>query len=152
MARPKKRSRNRDNVFFAALEEGSTVGEAAKLAGYSRSSVYEYAEEDKEFKSQFDDARADLIEKLEKEADRRAIEGVVDYKSLKTNSGHKVVQVKRYSDSLLMFRLKALKPETYRESYTLDESNDLESPPIAINFAVSDPVKKIEVTRGTAKT
>ena len=128
MSRKSKRTRARDKRFFEALEQGATIGEAAKNAGYSRRSIYDYAAEDPTFNHQLEDVKADLIEKLEKEADRRAIEGVKDYKSLKvTENGktiNKVIPIRRYSDSLLQFRLRRLDPKNYRENYKEDDLPD----------------------------
>ena len=129
MSRPKNRSRARDKKFFEYLSSNQTIGEAAKNAGYSRSSVYEYSKEDPVFALMFEEAKQDLIERLEREADRRATEGVQDYKSLKTNEGYKVVPLRKYSDTLLMFRLKALAPDKYRDNYKsqIIDDQDLDS-------------------------
>lgn len=128
MSRKTKRTRARDKRFFEALEQGATIGEAAKNAGYSRRSIYDYAAEDPTFNQHLENAKYDLIEKLEKEADRRAIDGVVDYKSLKvTQDGKtisKIVPIRRYSDSLLQFRLRRLDPKNYRENYKEEELPD----------------------------
>ncbi len=128
MSRQTKRTRARDKRFFEALEQGATIGEAAKNAGYNRRSIYHYAENDPTFAQNLEDAKMDLIEKLEKEADRRATEGVVDYKSLKvTQDGKtisKIVPIRRYSDSLLQFRLRRLDPKNYRENYKEDDLPD----------------------------
>lgn len=128
VSRQHKRTRARDKNFFDALETGLTIGEAAQAAGYSRRSIYDYASEDPIFYEKFESAKFDLIEKLEKEADRRAVEGVVDYKSLKvTQNGKtisKIVQIRKYSDSLLQFRLRKLNPEGYRDNYKKDEIPD----------------------------
>ncbi|MDF4951829.1 hypothetical protein P3580_24720 [Vibrio parahaemolyticus] len=67
MSRQTKRTRARDKRFFEALEQGATIGEAAKNAGYNRRSIYHYSENDPTFAQQLEDAKADLIEKLEKE-------------------------------------------------------------------------------------
>ncbi|MCR9838663.1 hypothetical protein NB539_20085 [Vibrio parahaemolyticus] len=125
MSRKTKRTRARDKRFFEALEKQATIGEAAKIAGYSRRSVYDYAADDPAFAQQLNDAQLDIVEKLEKEADRRAMEGVTDFKSLKVSKdGYKVIPFVKYSDSLLMFRLKALAPEKYRDNYKPPELPD----------------------------
>lgn len=94
----------------------------------------------------------DIVERLEQEADRRAVNGVDDYKSLKDKDGNnRIIKVKRYSDSLLQFRLRALRPDIYRENYTPDDA-ELEAPPIAVNINVRDAVGEVEVTRGRDKS
>ncbi|MGD1455309.1 hypothetical protein [Vibrio harveyi] len=125
MSRQHKRTRARDKRFFEALDNEATIGEAAKIAGYSRRSVYRYAEEDPTFAEKLDDARMDTLEKLEKEADRRAHDGVTDFKSLKiAKDKYKVIPFQKYSDGLLMFRMKALCPEKYRDNYKAPELPD----------------------------
>ncbi|CAH1521298.1 Whole genome shotgun sequence [Vibrio owensii] len=125
MSRKTKRTRARDKRFFEALDDGATIGEAAKIAGYSRRSIYDYSAEDPSFAQQLDDSRMDIVERLEKEADRRAMEGVTDFKSIKTSKDqYKVIPFVKYSDSLLMFRLKALAPEKYRDNYKPPELPD----------------------------
>ncbi|HFK4420473.1 TPA: hypothetical protein ACGZ84_003899 [Vibrio parahaemolyticus] len=125
MSRLHKRTRARDKRFFEALDQGATIGEAAKIAGYSRRSVYRYAEEDPTFSEQLEDAKADLLESLEKEADRRGRDGVTDFKSLKVGKDqYKVIPVQKYSDSLLQFRMKAVAPHIYRDNYKPEELPD----------------------------
>ncbi|HBN6294119.1 TPA: hypothetical protein ACX3EH_001329 [Vibrio parahaemolyticus] len=56
MSRKTKRTRARDNKFFETLENGGlimTVSNAAKIAGYSRSSVYDYKNSDPVFAKRF---------------------------------------------------------------------------------------------------
>ncbi|NYZ69120.1 terminase [Endozoicomonas sp. SM1973] len=112
MSRPKNRSKARDKKFFDGIEAGYGIGLAAKQAGYTRTSVYRYRDEDPSFAESWDEARENYIEELEAEADRRAVEGIekgVYYQ------GHQVGTQREYSDALLMFRLKALAPERYRD-------------------------------------
>jgi hypothetical protein len=77
----------------------------------SRRTVYLWRRYDPDFKAAFDEAILGYIEKLETEADRRAVEGVprdVLY------HGRRIATERHYSDSLLMFRLRSLAPEKYR--------------------------------------
>jgi hypothetical protein len=73
---------------------------------------YLWRRADPDFAAAAEAAVARYVESLEQEADRRAVEGVprgIYYK------GQLVATEREYSDSLLMFRLKALAPERYRE-------------------------------------
>ncbi|CAK3751542.1 Terminase [Vibrio crassostreae] len=152
MARATKRTKSRDNKFFKALAENKTIGDAARIAGYSRRSIYEYSDNDPEFKEKFTDAKEDIAERLEREADIRAMDGYTSgYKTVYIDGKPKSVPIKRKSDALLMFRLRALKPEVYRENYSPD-LDELEAPPIKVEFSVSEPVRKVEVTRGKTET
>lgn len=106
------RTKKRDDRFFAELEEHGTVAAAAKAADYARSTVYVYKENDPEFRQRWEDALAIHLESMERECDRRGRDGVdkpVFYK------GEKVATVKDYSDTLLIFRMKGLAPEKYRD-------------------------------------
>ena len=73
----------------------------------------------------------EYVEKLEAEVDRRAIEGIdhpVIYKGSITDT------YKEYSDNLLMFRLKKLRPE-YRENYSIPNDQHIAVTKIIINLA-----------------
>jgi hypothetical protein len=107
------RTPEKDAKFFAALSAGKTVQKALSASGYKRQTVYDWRASDEEFRRQWDEATQQAVELMEAEADRRAIIGVV--KPL-MYQGAKVGAVREYSDTLLMFRLKALKLEKYREN------------------------------------
>jgi hypothetical protein len=66
---------------------------------------------------------------LEDEALRRAVEGVEEpvYQG-----GKQVGVIRKYSDALLMFLLKAARPEKYRENYSI--RHDGQSGPIRVQF------------------
>ncbi|BCL70527.1 phage terminase small subunit [Vibrio nigripulchritudo] len=107
-----KRTQRRDNRFFDALEAGFGVGESARRAGYSRRSTYDYRDQDADFAKRWEEAIESHVEALEIEADRRASVGVEEPVFYK---GKECGRVRKFSDNLLMFRLKALAPEKYRE-------------------------------------
>ena len=121
MANRTKRTPQKDGKFLKALAE-MPVGQAAMKAGYSRRSVYEYRETDPAFAQDWDDAVALYIEKLEQEADRRAFVG---YEEPVWYQGEQCGTTRKYSDSLLMFRLKALAPDKYRERQQIDHSGTM---------------------------
>lgn len=106
-----------DDIFFDAISNGMTVARAADKAGYSLSTVYYHKKEDLSFADRWDIARETAIQIMEEEADRRAIQGIdkpVYY------LGQLVDTVKEYSDQLLIFRLKAMRPEVYRDRTTTE--------------------------------
>jgi len=100
--------------FLAALREtGGNVGRACVTAGLVRRSVYDWREADAAFAVEWDEAVEFGTEELEEEARRRAFAGVdepVFYK------GDECGYVRKYSDTLLIFLLKARKPDKYREN------------------------------------
>ncbi|MGY6298067.1 hypothetical protein ACXIUY_24245, partial [Vibrio parahaemolyticus] len=68
MSRKTKRTRARDNKFFETLENGGlimTVSNAAKIAGYSRSSVYDYKNSDPVFAKRFNEIMEERYDELE---------------------------------------------------------------------------------------
>lgn len=113
------RTNKKDAVFFQELATGSTITAAAETAGYTRQRVYEWRDKDPNFAAQWADADAQAIERMEAEADRRALEGVPEPVFYQ---GIEVGKVQRYSDTLLMFRLKRKDPR-YRESYREDPAD-----------------------------
>ena len=82
-----------------------------------RSSHYRWREKDSEYREAFDQAKEDATDVLEAEAHRRAVEGVEE--SVGWYKGVPGGTVRRYSDVLLIFLLKALRPEKYRERVDL---------------------------------
>lgn len=109
------RTPKKDALFLAGLTKHGRVATAAKTAGYTRSRVYVWRVEDVQFASDWDDALAIYVDTLEAEVDRRAVTGVnktIYYQ------GREITTIKEYSDILLIFRLKMLRPE-YRDRAAL---------------------------------
>lgn len=88
------------------------MSESATLAGIGRQSAYDWRRDDAEFAAAWDDAVDQAADRMEREALRRAVEGVDEpvYQG-----GELVGYVRKYSDTLLIFLLKAARPEKYRE-------------------------------------
>lgn len=98
--------------FLEALAEGKTVLDAAKQIGVNPKTVYRWREADKKFADAWADAYLIGNDALEEEAQRRAVGGVekpVFYQ------GVQVGTVREYSDTLLIFLLKARNPSRYCE-------------------------------------
>lgn len=102
--------------FLELIAQGHTATHAAEQCRVSRSAAYKHRESDKLFAAAWKDAEAAGTEVLEEEAFRRAKQGVLEpvYQG-----GSKVGTIRKYSDTLLIFLLKARKPETYRENATV---------------------------------
>jgi len=84
------------DAFLAVLRGSGNIRHSCEKAGIARSIAYKWRKEDKNFADKWNEAKEDAIEALEYEARTRAIKG---------------------SDVLLMFLLKSLRPEKYRERY-----------------------------------
>jgi len=84
------------DAFLAVLRGSGNIRESCEQAGISRETAYKWKKQDKVFADKWEDSKEDAIEALEHEAHTRAMES---------------------SDVLLMFLLKALRPEKYRERY-----------------------------------
>lgn len=106
------RTKRKDNRFFDALARGFKVEEAAKHAGYSKRVVYLYRKQHPDFDESWKEAKETYLEIMEAEADRRAMEGVEEPVFYQ---GKECGRIRKYSDVLLMFRLKSEAPDKYRE-------------------------------------
>src|SRR5690606_10953200 len=102
----------RKSRFLAELARMANVSAAAKKAGVPRSTAYDWYKADEAFAAGWDDAVEVAVDSLEKEAWRRARDGVLKPVYQK---GEKVGQVREYSDQLMVTLLKAHRPEKYRE-------------------------------------
>lgn len=102
-------------VFLAELAETCNVSEAARVAGVERTVPYSHRDADPAFAAAWEDAIEQGIEALELEARRRAMKGTsrpVYYQ------GAECGQVQEYSDTLMIFLLKAHRPKVYRDGAT----------------------------------
>jgi hypothetical protein len=87
------------DAFIAYLRELPNIRRACEAVGIMRSMFYSRYSTDADFAAAVDEAKAEAIENLEATA---------------------YVRAQTTSDSLLMFLLKAHKPEVYRENFKLD--------------------------------
>ena len=115
--------------FLLALRETGNVTESCARAGIGvRESIYKARNADESFAAAWDAALEVYVEKLEKEADRRAVEGCRKLKFDKNGKAlidpdtNQLYEEREYSDTLLIFRLKALKPKVYRDN--IDVTSD----------------------------
>lgn len=101
-----------------ALRNTGNVRAACMAASIDRTEVYRRRGFDDRFRDRWDTSLDEYVEVLEAELHRRAVQGVERTKSY-FYKGKKVGQdtVREFSDVLLIFRLKALRPEVYRERH-----------------------------------
>jgi hypothetical protein len=86
--------------FLKAYAITCQINKAAEMAGIDRGTHYDWLK-DPEYKAQFEAARVQAADMLEEEAVRRAFDG---------------------SDVLLIFLLKAARPDKYRENRSIQVS------------------------------
>jgi hypothetical protein len=102
---PKKRARELKwpAKFLSVLASSCNVSRAARLAKVGRQTAYDRRTSNAEFAKAWDHAIETGVDALEYEARRRAMDGYRDNK--------------RYSDLLMIFLLKAHRPEKYRDNF-----------------------------------
>lgn len=104
--------------FLGTLAATGNVSSAIIAASVSRAFVYEERKRDEAFAAAWDGALDEAADVMEREAWRRAVEGVEKpvFGSLGGRLGSgKIGSVQEYSDTLLIFLLKGARPEKYRD-------------------------------------
>jgi hypothetical protein len=114
----------KERAYLLTLSWCGNVTLAAKAAGVDRSMIYKWRNGvagrpndhgDEAFRAAEKIAKEMAADRLEEEAWRRAVDGVDE--PVGFYRGEPGAWVKRYSDTLLIFLLKGLRPEKYRERY-----------------------------------
>lgn len=110
------RTPENDALFFETFAETANVSTACLVAGYGRTTVYQWRNNDPEFAQRWSDAERIATENLEAEAYRRARVGVQRSEPI-LHRGQIVAtkEITEYSDTLAIFLLKARDPEKYRD-------------------------------------
>lgn len=114
--RPKELADANKAAFLKVFRECGIVGHAAKVVGVHRDQPRRWRKEDPEFAREYRHALNDAADLLEAEAIRRARAGTdkpVFYKGVPCG------KIREYSDTLLIFMLKAIRPKKYRERHEI---------------------------------
>jgi hypothetical protein len=127
-------------AFLKALALQGTVAAACLAGKITRTHAYRVKKEDAAFSDAWDEALQVHSDLLEMEAERRAVEGTVRKKF--TSRGEPVIDpetkkqyIERdYSDTLLLARLRAERPEKYRAP-----NEPAAAPPVAVRLDFSVP-------------
>lgn len=125
-------------TFLEAIAAGWSVRHAAERAGRRFQSFYEHRDKDEVFAAAWAEANEQGIQRLEDEALRRGVEGYDE----KTYDGEDklIRRVRRFDSALLQLRLKAARPELYRENAAVE----LKTPAIFILQSAFGPTHDIE--------
>lgn len=99
-------------IFLDTLRASCNVSEAAREAGMSRRSAYDWRDADPDFAKDWADAEQEAADKLEREAWRRGVEGTDKPISFQ---GVITATYKEYSDRMLEILLKAHRPEKFTD-------------------------------------
>jgi hypothetical protein len=97
-------------VMLKELAQGKSPTSAAEAAGIGRATAYKWRSEDPEFAQAWNDAVMEGIDRLEDEAYRRAVNGVL---KPVYQGGKKVGHIRQYSDGLMALLLRGRRPEVY---------------------------------------
>lgn len=119
-----RQTRRLKSAFLEQFRRCGNISQSCRTIGLTnRTEVYRWQERDDQFAAAFREAEIEATELLEAEARRRAVDGVVKETPIFHN-GVPVATITetRYSDTLLIFLLKGLKPDKYRERYQHEHS------------------------------
>ena len=122
-------------AFLKAYSENGNIAQSAEITEIDRSTHYDWLNTDPDYKTAFIEAGEQAAERLEQEARRRAVDGV---EKPVYQGGKKVGTVKEYSDTLLIFMLKGIKPEKYKDR-VYNEHTGADGGPIQIVSAIPRP-------------
>lgn len=107
-----------DKFFFLVAANGGNVTRACEQAKITRVTVWQKERSTPEFKARLDAAKQLGADFLEDEAIRRAFEGVEEPVGFYMGVSNEVRR--NYSDGLMQFMLKALKPDKYKDRSQVD--------------------------------
>ena len=117
-ASPQGKSKAWQAAYLRAYARTGNKTTAARYAGVSRITVWRLERESEEFRDSVAHALDEYADYLERVADRRAARGYLEPVFYK---GDRCGERLRFSDALLILRLKALRPEKYRDNYQGDD-------------------------------
>lgn len=109
----------RMQAFLAAYEVNLNISDSCKIAGVDRRRFYEWRDNNERFRQDWQMAHENGVERLEREAYRRAVEGL-ERKRFKPNgdpvidpdTGEHYIE-RQYSDRILLALLRRHKPNVY---------------------------------------
>lgn len=126
--------------FIRALGDLGSPAAAAREAEINVRTAYARRRQNEAFREAWDEAIDRCTDLMEAEAKRRAVDGWDDPVY---SGGQRIGMIRRYSDQLLMFLLKANRPEKYRDNYDITKlarqinaiANAKDGPPPSVGSA-----------------
>jgi hypothetical protein len=128
----------RQRAFLASFEITGQIKSAAKAVGIDRDRHYEWLEKVEGYPEAFKAAQEKAADALEDEAVSRAKEGVLDAVFYQ---GKPVGARRIYSDGLMMFLLRGMRPDKYRERRDVEVTGANGGPistEVVVKFVVPD--------------
>jgi hypothetical protein len=116
-------------AFLAELSKHGVVGEAAKVAKVHRTVPAALRNVDPAFDAAWEVALEAACDRLEREVTRRGLEGWLEPVFGSGGPGKGTIRVgtvRKFSDTLLIFKLKGERPEKYRERFENKLSGSVE--------------------------
>jgi hypothetical protein len=119
--------RHQKKAFLDRFREHGNVSRACRETKVNRADVYRWKEHDEDFMLGWNIAEVEATEVLESAAYDRAVHGVTQETPIyfRGTAIDSVVKTE-YSDTLLIFLLKARAPEKYRERHDVKHSGQIE--------------------------
>ncbi len=134
--------------FLEVLAETANVSKAAKAIKMARQYMYQVREQDEEFAAAWDEAVKLGTSALEDEAVRRAKDGTLKPVFYR---GEKVGSVREYSDTLLIFLLKARDPEKYADRVKQELTGKNGGPLQSVAVTTTDPMEAAKIYQDMMK-
>jgi hypothetical protein len=126
-------------LFLDAFKQTGNITVSARRAAVDRSTYYRWCEHDDAFAAAARLAEQEAADVLEAEAWRRAVHGVRREKGV-YHLGQQVATevVTEYSDTLLIFLLKGVRPEKFRDRYDVTSAGARVAPLTVVVHEVPD--------------
>lgn len=133
--------RQKKALFLETFRRSGNIALSARAAQVDRSTYYRWCEHDDQFAAAAGAAVQEAADILEAEAWRRAVQGVKREKGV-WHQGEQVGSeiATEYSDTLLIFLLKGVRPEKFRDRYDITSAGARVSPLTVIVHEVPDRV------------
>lgn len=121
-------TKEQQDEFLDRLAEGMSVIDACNGSHARRRKLYRLRHNDTDFDQRWREAFAQGTDALEAEAQRRAVQGVDDVKVIGSGDMQREVAFKHYSDTLLIFLLKARDPARFRDNHKVEVTGKNDGP------------------------